>query len=267
MGFLTRLLIPRPVRRAAHPVRTAKRAVRRAVVPKPIRQVTYGASQLRNPIRAAGYHGIERPLTTALRGGARKRSRTSAPVYQHDNCPVKHRSIETAQRCTQGAELPTPALPTAEGPKAPPVLTKAQLRDQAVNDLAWLLQQPEFDSKHLQESVPELGSLLEGGEFDTAAELIVQLRLLGGGNTKAVIAGFADVLANGRQQIASIQRPSGHEAEMAAKRALMPAARGAQIGQEAVRKAEEDAKRPEELTALDKWQKYAAWDGFDEDDQ
>ena len=123
MGFLTRLLIPRPVRRVAHPVRTGKRAVRRAVVPKPIRQATYGASQLRNPVRAAAYHGIERPLNTALQSGVRKRSGTPAPVYRHGNCPVKHRSIEAAQRCTNDKRRPTATSPAADGPKAPPVLT------------------------------------------------------------------------------------------------------------------------------------------------
>lgn len=240
MGFLTRLLIPRSVRRAARPVRTAKRAVRRAVVPKPIRQVTYGASQLKNPIRAAVYHGIERPLTTGLRGGARKTSRTPAPVYQHGNCPVKHRSLETAQRCAQASNSPARTLPGTEGPKEPSALTKVQLRDQALTDMTWLLQQPEFDSKYLEESVPELGPLLDEGEFGEAANLLVHLRLLGGGNTKALTADFADFCANARRQIAAIQRPSGHEVETAATGARVRAGRDVQTRNEAVRKAEDD---------------------------
>ena len=67
MGFLTRLLIPRPVRRAAHPVRSAERVVRRTVMPKSVRSVTYAGSQPRNPLRATAYHGVERPLTRAMR--------------------------------------------------------------------------------------------------------------------------------------------------------------------------------------------------------
>ncbi len=99
MGFLSRLFIPRKVRRAVHPIRSAKRAVRKAVVPKSVRRVTYTASQLTNPVSAVKYHAIERPLTTALRSGSNKRSTTPAPVYSHGKCPVKHRSPEAAKRC------------------------------------------------------------------------------------------------------------------------------------------------------------------------
>jgi hypothetical protein len=99
MGFLSRLFIPRKVRRALHPVRSAKRVVRKAVVPKSVRRATYAASQIANPVSALKYHAIERPLTTALRSGAKKRSATPAPVYRHGNCPVKHRSAEAATRC------------------------------------------------------------------------------------------------------------------------------------------------------------------------
>jgi hypothetical protein len=49
MGFLSRLFVPRKVRRALHPIRSAKRAVRKAVVPKSVRRVTYAASQIANP--------------------------------------------------------------------------------------------------------------------------------------------------------------------------------------------------------------------------
>ena len=99
MGFLSRLFIPRKVRRALHPIRSAKRAVRKAVVPKSVRRATYAASQIANPVSALKYHAIERPLTTALRSGSMKRSATPAPPYRHGNCPVKHRSAEAATRC------------------------------------------------------------------------------------------------------------------------------------------------------------------------
>ena len=211
MGFLTRLLIPRPVRRALHPVRTTKGVARRAVVPKPIRQITYGASQLKNPVRAAGYHGIERPLATALRSGASKRRRTPAPVYMHGGCPVRHRSIETMQRCAQGTKSPSPSSRTRGEPNVRRVLSESQLRDQAVADLTWLLQHPEFHSAstNLQETVPELGPLLEEGEFDEAANLLVQLRLLGRGSRRAEAADFAEVCAKVRRELSSMQRPSG----------------------------------------------------------
>jgi hypothetical protein len=99
MGFLSRLFIPRKVRRALHPIRSAKRAVRKAVVPKSVRRVTYAASQIANPISMVKYHAIERPLTTALRSGSKKRPAAPAPVYRHDKCPVTHRSPEAAKRC------------------------------------------------------------------------------------------------------------------------------------------------------------------------
>lgn len=99
MGFLSRLFIPRGVRRALHPVRSAKRAVRKAVVPKSVRRVTYTASQIANPISALKYHAIERPLTTALRSGSTKRTAAPTPVYRHGKCAVKHRSPEAARRC------------------------------------------------------------------------------------------------------------------------------------------------------------------------
>jgi hypothetical protein len=99
MGFLSRLFVPRKVRRALHPVRSAKRVVRKAVVPKTVRRATYAASQLANPVSAVKYHGIERPLASALRGGSSKQSTAPGLVYRHGNCAVKHRSPEAANRC------------------------------------------------------------------------------------------------------------------------------------------------------------------------
>lgn len=44
MGFLTSLL------RLLHPVRTTKRAIRRAVIPKPVRKVYRTAKYVANPV-------------------------------------------------------------------------------------------------------------------------------------------------------------------------------------------------------------------------
>jgi hypothetical protein len=48
MGVLSRLLVPRSVRRAAHPVRTA----RRAVTPKPIKKIKRSVYVATNPLGA-----------------------------------------------------------------------------------------------------------------------------------------------------------------------------------------------------------------------
>jgi hypothetical protein len=58
MGFLSRALIPRGVRRAAHPVRTAKSAV----TPRTVKQ----ARRVLNPIDSAVY-SAERALNTKPR--------------------------------------------------------------------------------------------------------------------------------------------------------------------------------------------------------
>lgn len=101
MGFLSRTFVPRSVRRAAHPVRTAKRSVRRAVVPKPVRSASYWASQAKHPVKSLWYHQVERPVTTALRSGARRTG--PAPVYRHAGCDIKHRSPETRAKCRHGS--------------------------------------------------------------------------------------------------------------------------------------------------------------------
>lgn len=86
MGFLSRLLIPRSVRRAAHPARTVKRAI----TPTPIKK----ARRSMHPVGNAK-HSVERSLATSLRSGAKPK----AKIYQHGGCPVKHRSAEAAGRC------------------------------------------------------------------------------------------------------------------------------------------------------------------------
>lgn len=86
MGFFSRLLVPRSVRRAVHP----GRAVMRAVTPKPIKK----ARRALHPIDNAVY-SVQRSVATSIRSGHKRKS----PVYHHGNCPVNHRSPEAAARC------------------------------------------------------------------------------------------------------------------------------------------------------------------------
>lgn len=88
MGFFTRRLIPRKVRRLAHPVR----AVKRAVTPKPVKKALRAVSAVRNPLSSAAY-AVERSVFT------KKKRRSPAPVYRHGKCTIKHRSKETALKC------------------------------------------------------------------------------------------------------------------------------------------------------------------------
>jgi hypothetical protein len=90
MGFLSRLLVPRSVRRAAHPVRT----VRRAATPKVVKT----AQRALHPVGNIVY-GAERQVITSLRSGRKRRRKGRAPVYRHDSCPVAHRSPEAAAKC------------------------------------------------------------------------------------------------------------------------------------------------------------------------
>jgi hypothetical protein len=88
VGFFSRLLIPRGVRRAVHP----GRAVKRAVTPKAVKR----ARRAMSPIDNMKY-GVERSIATSLRSGRKRRGR--APVYRHGSCPVNHRTQEAAARC------------------------------------------------------------------------------------------------------------------------------------------------------------------------
>ena len=92
MGFLSRLLVPRKVRRAAHPVR----AVKRAATPKVVKKAT----RAMHPIDNAVYGG-ERAVATSLRSGGRAASRRKgrASVYRHGGCPVAHRTPGAAAKC------------------------------------------------------------------------------------------------------------------------------------------------------------------------
>lgn len=130
MGFLSRTLVPRSVRRAVHPVRSAKRVVRKAVVPKSIRKLTYTANQLANPLSSISYHAVERPITTALRSGSKPRKST-APVYRHNGCSVKHRTPEAAARCRNGSR-----------PSANPKMTSLTMASHPTADVGAKVAQP-----------------------------------------------------------------------------------------------------------------------------
>ena len=88
MGFFSRLLVPRSVRRAMHP----GRAVKRAVTPKVVKR----ASRVLHPIDNAVY-SMERSAATAIRSGGKRKA--PAPVFRHGKCPVHHRSAEAAAKC------------------------------------------------------------------------------------------------------------------------------------------------------------------------
>jgi hypothetical protein len=84
MGFFSRMFVPRSVRRAVHP----GRAVKRAVTPKPIKQMRRAMHPIDNAV-----YGVQRSLNT-------KRSRRQkSPAYHHGTCTVNHRTAEAAARC------------------------------------------------------------------------------------------------------------------------------------------------------------------------
>ena len=90
MGFLSRLFVPRSVRRAVHPVRTVKRAA----TPKAVKRATWAMHPLDNAI-----YGVERSVATSLRSGRKRKRNARAPVYRHGTCPVAHRTPEAAAKC------------------------------------------------------------------------------------------------------------------------------------------------------------------------
>ncbi len=87
MGFLSRLFVPRGVRRAMHPGRT----VRRALTPKTVKRARWSM----HPVSNASY-SVQRSLNTKKRRGSR------TTTYRHGSCPVKHRTPEAASRCSRG---------------------------------------------------------------------------------------------------------------------------------------------------------------------
>lgn len=88
MGFLSRLLVPRGVRRAMHPVR----AVKRKATPKAVKKARRALHPADNIV-----YGAERQVITSLRCGRRRKRR--GRVYRHGGCPVAHRSPAAAAKC------------------------------------------------------------------------------------------------------------------------------------------------------------------------
>jgi hypothetical protein len=84
MGFLSRMFVPRGVRRAVHPARTVKRAV----TPRSVKRVRHAMHTVSNAT-----YGAKRSLNT------KKRRTVETPVFHHGTCTVNHRSAETAARC------------------------------------------------------------------------------------------------------------------------------------------------------------------------
>jgi len=110
MGFLSRLFIPRGVRRAMHPARTVKRAATPKVFKKARRSM--------HPVSNAAY-AFERSLNTN-KGRGRK----------------QHRSTDTAHvRCTTGRPKRRPAAAEAEpaytGQGRPRLAAARKLRGEA----------------------------------------------------------------------------------------------------------------------------------------
>ena len=87
MGMLSRMLVPRSVRRAVNPVRTVKSAM----TPGPVKQLRRALNPIDNAI-----YGLERALNT------KPRRRSPAPTYRHGACEVRHRTPEAAQTCRKG---------------------------------------------------------------------------------------------------------------------------------------------------------------------
>lgn len=83
MGFLSRLLIPRGLRRALHPVRTVKRAATPKIVKRARRSL--------NPVDNAAY-SLTRAMNTKPRA-------SRGQTFRHGSCPVRHRSRQAAMKC------------------------------------------------------------------------------------------------------------------------------------------------------------------------
>ena len=89
VGFIARRVVPRSVRRAAHPVRTLKREL----TPNTIKTVRRNLSPIDNAL-----YGVERKIFTKKSNGATSKSLT----YSHEGCDVAHRTPEAAQNCRKG---------------------------------------------------------------------------------------------------------------------------------------------------------------------
>lgn len=84
MGLFSRMLVPRSVRRAVHP----GRAVKRAITPKPIKQVRRAMHPIDNAV-----YDVQRSLNT------KRTYRPKAPVYRHGTCTINHRTAQAAAKC------------------------------------------------------------------------------------------------------------------------------------------------------------------------
>jgi hypothetical protein len=99
MGILKRA-VPRSVKKAVHPARTAKRAVKRAVVPKPVRELEHVAFDVAHPLRAAS-ESVEDVLFGAGKGG-QKHGGSSTRRSRNVPAPKSHFYVVTAPECARG---------------------------------------------------------------------------------------------------------------------------------------------------------------------
>lgn len=114
MGFISRRLVPRRVRRAIHPVRTAKRAVYRAAVPRSVRRTVSTARKVAHPVSAVGYAAEK-----ALFGPHRRRPSRTGTSAAYGTCGVRHRSPRTAANCRKCRQIPPTFSRSATPAKGP----------------------------------------------------------------------------------------------------------------------------------------------------
>lgn len=136
MGILTRLLVPRTVRRAAHPVRTA----RRAVTPKPIKRARRTLYVATNPFGAAE-GALENAVVDALRPRRRRpatRRGSSAPARSTVEREARFRDAGRAAAVFEAASTLHEGSVVSPRPlKAPnpPAVDEGQVRRQLERNL------------------------------------------------------------------------------------------------------------------------------------
>jgi hypothetical protein len=99
MGFITRRLVPRQVRRAVHPVRYA----RSKVTPRPVKKAARATRAITNPIGATAY-AAEKAVFGPQKS-RRPSNGSGGPAKNYGRCPVKHRSHEAVDRCAHCQRL------------------------------------------------------------------------------------------------------------------------------------------------------------------
>lgn len=87
MGILSRMLVPRGVRRALHPAG----AIKSAATPKIVKKATRALHPVDNAV-----YGVTRALST------KPKPRSTSPSFKHGSCPVNHRTAEVATKCRKG---------------------------------------------------------------------------------------------------------------------------------------------------------------------